>query len=169
MIKVKAILAEARSIQEEINSFPGVSRPKAGYILPELEQVVTDKKLFETVAKLFQDGHHAKAVQQAFVYLNNLVKRQTRNTADGAKLMNAVFSPNNPTLTLNALSNQSEIDEQTGYMQIMAGVMTGIRNPRVHEHDWEDTEERALQLLSLANHLVIRVKACKSSKTASTT
>lgn len=42
-------------------------------------------------------------------------------------------------------------------MQIFAGCMTGIRNPRAHDADWEDTEQRALQLLVFANHLIERV------------
>ena len=42
-------------------------------------------------------------------------------------------------------------------MQILAGCMTGIRNPRAHETDWEDTKQRALQLLIFANHLIERV------------
>ena len=51
----------------------------------------------------------------------------------------------------------SEQNEQSGYMQILAGCMVGIRNPRAHDSDWEDTEERSLQLLSFANHLMERI------------
>lgn len=72
--------------------------------------------------------------------------------------MQKVFSADKPLLKINAGETQSEIDEQKGYLQIFAGCMTGIRNPRAHESDWEDSEERALELLTLANHLVIRVR-----------
>ncbi|PZN08175.1 MAG: hypothetical protein DIU69_10450 [Bacillota bacterium] len=58
---------------------------------------------------------------------------------------------------------ESERDEQLGYMEIFSGCMTGIRNPRAHEHDWEDSERRALELLTLANHLVERVLAATKS------
>jgi uncharacterized protein (TIGR02391 family) len=167
MKEIKHILEQSQLLQKEVNRLQGVSKPKFKHGLPELEQVVTDSALYKSVAKLFRDGHHAEAVKKAFVYLNNLIKRQTNSKADGVGLMRSTFSPKNPTLILNALSNQSEQDEQLGYMEIMAGVMTGIRNPRVHEHDWEDTEERALQLLSLANHLVLRVGACTVPNTPS--
>ena len=48
-----------------------------------------------------------------------------------------------------------------GYMEIFSGCMTGIRNPRAHKHDWEDTQHRALQLLIFADHLIERVRNSK--------
>ena len=63
-----------------------------------------------------------------------------------------------PKLKLNSGVTSSEQNEQSGYMQIFAGCMTGIRNPRAHDSDWEDTEDRALQLLMLANHLIERAQ-----------
>ena len=48
-------------------------------------------------------------------------------------------------------------------MQIFSGCMTGIRNPRAHECDWEDSENHALQLLAFANYLVERVENSKKS------
>ena len=75
----------------------------------------------------------------------------------GAKLMQTAFSPNKPLLRLNECVSTSEQNEQSGYMQILAGCMVGIRNPRAHDSDWEDTEERSLQLLSFANHLMERI------------
>jgi hypothetical protein len=54
---------------------------------------------------------------------------------------------------LNAMRSTSERDEQTGYRFIFAGVMTGIRNPRAHEHQLRDDPDVALEMLVLANHL----------------
>jgi uncharacterized protein (TIGR02391 family) len=161
MKQIKNLIAQANALQGEINQLPGIQKPVVmqKHLLPELEQVVTDPELFKTVNDLFSHGHHAEAVKKAFVFLNNLVKTKAgKGRADGADLMRTSFSVNNPSLLINTMNTQSERDEQQGYMDILAGVMTGIRNPRAHEHDWEDTEERALQLLSLANHLVLRVR-----------
>ncbi len=157
---IQQIFAQVQALKKELEQNPGVSRPKADKLT--LELVVTDSELLKVVSKLFNDGHHARAVEEAFKYLNNLVKRKTGESRDGAKLMKEVFSPVNPKLKLNSLVTRSEEDEQLGYMEIMAGVMTGIRNPRAHEHDWEDSESHALQLLSWANHLVEKVKNAKS-------
>ena len=120
------------------------------------------KKSFsiKSVKTLFENGHNTEAVEKAYKFLNNLVKKRTNLTPSrsGADLMRKTFSQKKPILRLNAGVTTSEKDEQRGYMDIFAGVMTGIRNPRSHEDEWEDQEYRALQLLMLADHLVDRVK-----------
>lgn len=134
-----------------------------GPVLPEtvdndsstFDEVVDDDELIAASRALFLDGHYASAVLEAFKCLNNYVKQSSGvHDKDGAKLMTHVFSASNPSLALNALSSVSERDEQTGYMQIFAGAMTGVRNPRAHEHGFEDDPTTALELLGLANHLM---------------
>ena len=125
------------------------------------DEVITNRSLRRKTEKLFKDGHHARAVEEAFKLLDNLVKKKAElQNADitGAQLMQKVFSPNKPKLKLNSCVTSTEQNEQQGYMQIFAGCMTGIRNPRAHDSDWEDTEERALQLIILANHLIERTQ-----------
>ena len=75
--------------------------------------------------------------------------------------MRTALSPNKPILMLNANLTEIDTDEQKGYMDIFAGCMTGIRNPRAHDTDLEDEREYALKLLSWADHLVFRVKNAK--------
>lgn len=121
------------------------------------DEMITNGQLRKKTEKLFKDGHHARAVEEAFKLLDNYVKKKAslENTdKTGQSLMQHVFSPNRPILKFNEGQSTSEKDEQTGYMSIYSGCMTGIRNPRAHDSDWEDTEDRALQLLVLANHLI---------------
>lgn len=153
-------------LQEELNTSPALihnifeGSPEQPIRFDLFDSLVTDWELKKTVEKLFRDGHHARAVEEGYKFLDNLVKRTagTESSLTGSKLMTTVFSPGNPILRVNSGVTMSEEDEQKGYMQILSGCMTGIRNPRAHEHEWEDTEFRALQLLSLANHLVQRVR-----------
>lgn len=136
------------------------------------DDFVTDKELRLASRSLFEGGHYSQAVFEAFKFLNNLVKKRSKVSDDGASLVFRVFPTKAPVLRLNSLSNQSELDEQTGYQQILAGTMTGVRNPRGHEPGNLDTREAATELLSLANHLVrkvrkaTKVKATKKGSTA---
>lgn len=119
------------------------------------DRIITSRELIDVSRKMFADGHYATAVEKAFVCLNNRVKEKSElNNKDGADLMWTAFSANSPVLSFNSLQSQSDKDEQQGYMQIFAGAMIGIRNPRVHEHSLEDDPEVALELLALANHLM---------------
>jgi uncharacterized protein (TIGR02391 family) len=102
-------------------------------------------------------GHYADAVEAAFKELNTVVKEMVRKKTgqeyDGASLMMKAFSPNAPVLVaLDDLSTESGNNIQQGYMQIFAGAMTGIRNPKAHEN-LTITKERAIHLLFLASLL----------------
>ena len=116
---------------------------------------VTDGKLRELCRDLFTAGHYTLAVEQAFKYVNNMVKEKSGVTEkDGTDLMFNVFSDKSPVLMLNSLQSLSDKNEQEGYMHIYAGVMKGIRNPRAHQHETLDSSQDALERISLANHLV---------------
>lgn len=158
------LITSVKAIKSELDENSGVmsSAPmeeKESIPPKKYETFVTDHELRKVTQKLFVDGHHARAVEEAYKFLNKLVKKLSGvKQLDGSSLMKQVFSLKTPILKLNAGTNQSEQDEQLGYMEILSGCMTGIRNPRAHEYEWEDSEERALQLLAMANHLIERVK-----------
>lgn len=117
--------------------------------------------LRSTTRKLFVDRHYARAVEEAYKYLNNMVKAKSGLSIDGKSLMDKAFSLNNPVLRINRLRSESEKDEQLGYMLIFGGCMTGIRNPRAHEHEIWDSPDRALEMLVLAKHLACVVDKSK--------
>lgn len=158
---MKDYVLKAKMLNKELRSLLGNTTDQA--LQPPTEDrfdyFVTDIELSKKTKKLFYDGHHARAVEEAFKYLDNIVQKLSKlKSQTGSSLMKTVFSANNPKIMLNSGISRSEKDEQLGYMEIYSGVMIGIRNPRAHDSDWEDSEERAIQLLSLANHLIIKVK-----------
>lgn len=160
-------LAIAKGLHNDLVAL-GVSEPKTSHADTLYDEVVTNKSLRKKTEKLFKDGHHARSVEEAYKVLDNLVKKKADLAATdltGSSLMQKVFSANKPILKLNEGVSTSEQNEQAGYMQILSGCMTGIRNPRAHEADWEDTEQHALQLLALANHLMERVQLAEKVAT----
>ena len=149
----KQLLHLADLIQKKISDVGFVPKADSEDIMALYNKMVTNKILRDTTLQLFSEGHYALAVEEAYKCLNNLVKSRTGLTADGADLMRNTFTPRNPVLALNSLKTDSQRDQQLGYMDIFAGCMTGIRNPRVHEHLYLDEPQVALEILSLANHL----------------
>lgn len=126
--------------------------------------LVTNQSLRQASASLFRDGHYARAVEEAFKCLNSTVRQKSKLAdRDGADLMRTALSPNGPILKLNAGSSQSEANEQRGYMDIYAGAMIGIRNPRAHDHELTDEPEAALEMIVLANHLMRKLDSTQAS------
>jgi uncharacterized protein (TIGR02391 family) len=105
-------------------------------------------------------GHRADAVEAALKHVNAILKERvlklTGKELDGADLMNVAFSPKNPVLLLGDLGTLSGRSMQQGYMQIFAGAMTGVRNPKAHAILDVD-ETRATHLLFLASLLRYKV------------
>lgn len=164
----KQVLLAASAIQEDARQLVEATRQLAFSPVTEAPEdlvlydaLITDGTLRETTRQLFINGHFALAVEEAFKCVNNTVKERSRLTNDGADLMRIAFSPRNPALRLNELKTESQRNQQQGYMDIFAGCMVGIRNPRAHEHRYLDEPRIALEMLSLANHLLRLVRGAK--------
>ena len=88
--------------------------------------------------------------------LNNEVKSIVRSRSgqemDGATLMHAAFSLKNPIIVLADLSTQTGKDQQQGYMELFAGAMSAVRNPKAHDNV-TIAPERAIHFLFLASML----------------
>jgi len=113
-------------------------------------------KVRQVAQQRFKDGHNADAVEAALKALNNEVKAIFRSRGgsdlDGPNLMHTAFSPNNPKIVLADLGSQSGKDMQQGYMELFAGAMSAVRNPKAHDNV-TITPERALHFLFLASML----------------
>lgn len=161
----------AKSIQKtarDLNLEPSWNQKEDTHVVL-FDQIVTDTTLRETTRQLFLDGHYALAVEEAYKCVNNAVKSRSGYSADGAGLMKTAFSPKKPILKLNALKTESQQNQQLGYMEIFAGCMTGIRNPRAHEHRYLDEQNVALELLAFANHLLRMVNNAKKTRKSNAT
>ena len=129
------------------------------------DELITDPDLRQVCRRPFADGYYSYSVELAYRCLNNAVKGKSGLTeADGVNLMRNAFSANNPVLRLNGLRTTTEKDEQRGYMELYAGAMAGIRNPRAHELNFVDPPDVALELLVIANHLMRNLRHSTLSK-----
>lgn len=106
------------------------------------------------------NNFYADAVESAFKHVNtrvkDIVEAQTGEELDGASLMRKAFSPNNPIINIGAGSSHSGGDIQKGYMDIFAGAMTGIRNPKAHGNETISKED-AYRKLILASMLMYKI------------
>jgi uncharacterized protein (TIGR02391 family) len=161
MADTEAIMRTARRLQLEINKQGMAQQPPPSDFAARKEDaarlydvLIDSKELRSVTRRLFVDQHYARAVEEAYKCINNTVKARSGLSADGQDLMNQAFSIKNPVLKLNNLRTESERNEQLGYMHSLGGCMTGIRNPRAHEHQLWDSPHVALELLTWANHLM---------------
>ncbi len=121
--------------------------------------------------KLYEDGHFANAAGDAFIEINDRVKRlfqivkpNEANIPDGQTAMNTVFSDNNPLVEFCDRSTDTGRNIQKGYMQMLAGAMSALRNPKAHSNI-TITAEDAMRRLVYASMLMYKIdEAVKYSK-----
>ena len=115
------------------------------------------KIIIQVAKKKFEDEHYADAVESACKEVNScvqtIVKHITGGEKDGASLMYHAFSLKKPIITLDDLSTQSGKDVQLGYMQLFAGTMIGVRNPKAHANI-EIDRRRAVHFIFLTSLLM---------------
>lgn len=122
------------------------------------EKLFIERKMHPSIVfvskRLFCDGYYSQAIFESCKLLNKRVQKLSGSTSDGKALMFEVFNiTNNPKLKFNAFANQSDKDEQEGFMHIFAGVMHGIRNPKGHEIINLKDPYKALEYLSMISLL----------------
>jgi uncharacterized protein (TIGR02391 family) len=109
-------------------------------------------EIARAASQLYHDGHYSTAVEHAVKALNDLVRLRSKLELDGMPLMQRALSPNNPIIKFNDLANQSDKDEQTGFMMMFGGAVAGLRNPRAHGFIHDDPE-RALEFIAFVSLL----------------
>lgn len=127
-------------------------------------KVITEPEILEVSKDLFQSGFYNQAVCEAFKALDKYIQSKTKiHSASGTKLMNDTFSPIAPGLVWSERTSTSEIDEQKGYHFLFSGAFTGIRNPATHEIDWISDHTNALDAVLVAQHLLRKAKAARTT------
>lgn len=104
----------------------------------------------------FVTKHYADAVEAALKVVAQQVRARTGLTVDGADLMHQAFSPNRPYLVFQDPIPDTQRSMQQGYMQVFAGAMTGIRNPKAHGVITLD-RRRTIHFLFLASLLADKI------------
>ncbi len=159
---VEDIISVLRSAITRIKRNPELISEKAENPSKQIDQVWA--LLHPTVVALakprFVAGHYADAVEAVLKELNSVVKHIHRNVAeeelDGAPLMRKAFTPNKPTIILDDLNTESGRNIQQGHMDLFAGAMIGVRNPKAHGNV-VITPERALHHFFLASLLFCKL------------
>jgi uncharacterized protein (TIGR02391 family) len=142
----KAQDAEEEAESKTLKAYEGLD------LHPEIARAAND---------LYRDGHYANAIEDAVKALNAFVRlRSGIEDRDGTSLMEFVFNPKNPFLVFNDLKDDSDRDEQKGFMMMLSGAVAGLRNPRAHRLV-KDDPERALEFIAYVSLLAKLVDDAK--------
>lgn len=105
----------------------------------------------------YQAGQYRDAVFNSIVAVFDLIRQRTGLDLDGSNLITEAFGLERGALIFSDLETESGRNDQKGFIQILNGAYTGIRNPKAHslKHDLDKIE--AAQYLIFASLLARRV------------
>jgi len=111
--------------------------------------------------ELLQDNYF-HAVFEACKGLAKRIRNLSGVQADGATLIDKVFSIEKPILKINLLQTETERSEHKGFALLLKGCFAAIRNPLAHEPKmlWKG-EDDAADYLSLISLLHRKLDDCK--------
>lgn len=140
--------------QQTQSNKPKVEDEKWQYIHPMIQKASK---------QLYLDGHYANAAEDAFIEINDRVKKLFMivkpgcKVPDGGDAMNQVFSANNPLVSFCDQSTDTGINKQKGYMQMLAGAMSALRNPKAHSNNEKLSAEESYRRLATASMLMYAI------------
>jgi uncharacterized protein (TIGR02391 family) len=142
----------ATAIERLTEKLTDADDDRADGVLRAYQGLDLHPEIARAASKLYQEGHYSTAVEHAVKALNGLVRLRSKLELDGTKLMQQAFSLTKPILKFNALANDSDRDEQQGFMMMFCGAVAGLRNPRAHGFIHDDPE-RALEFIAYVSLL----------------
>ncbi|MFO0031987.1 MAG: TIGR02391 family protein [Cyanobacteriota bacterium] len=105
----------------------------------------------------FKEGRMRDAVLDSLITVYDLIRERTSLSLDGPNLIDQAFSLANPRLIISSLETESGRNEQKGFMDLMKGAYTGIRNPNSHSLQGELDSKTAAHYLVLSSLLATKV------------
>ncbi|ABX07913.1 conserved hypothetical protein (plasmid) [Herpetosiphon aurantiacus DSM 785] len=105
-------------------------------------------RVVERATLLWQIGEYDTALSQVCIELDNAVKAKSGLKEDGTTLMRTAFSPKKTRLAIDP-----RFGNQQGFMDLFAGVMDAIRNPRAHHHKSNLSADEAIEWLAFLSAL----------------
>ncbi|MEQ1917189.1 MAG: TIGR02391 family protein [Gallionella sp.] len=101
-------------------------------------------------AELLEENYF-HAVLEAVKGIAERIRQLSCLNADGAELVNQVFSTKSPVLAINSLQTETEISEQKGIANLLVGLFGAIRNPTAHAPKviWAMPEQDAIDVFAL--------------------
>lgn len=154
-----------------------MSREEADYILTQLHRLrryllarandstlqYLHPKIDRVSNKLYLEGNYAEASENAFKEIASRVRKlfliinpAQQPPSSDSTLMTTVFSVDNPMLHFCDTTNETGKNIQKGYMLILSGAMSSLRNPNAHANEKISKDDCSRQLI-FASHLMYKI------------
>ncbi|ODS86016.1 MAG: TIGR02391 family protein [Chryseobacterium sp. SCN 40-13] len=123
---------------------------RASRFRKKLEQRETHYRIYEFCNAELLNENYFHSVFEAVKSVFEVIRMKSGLSVDGNLLIEQAFSINNPLIQINSLSNETEISEHRGFVNLLKGVTGMFRNTTAHapKITWQMSEIDALDILT---------------------
>ena len=123
---------------------------RASHFRKKLEQRETHYRIYEFCNAELLNENYFHSVFEAVKSVFEVIRMKSGLSVDGNQLIEQAFSINNPLIQINSLSNETEISEHRGFVNLLKGVTGMFRNTTAHapKITWQMSEIDALDILT---------------------
>lgn len=114
-------------------------------------------KIKDASKQLFLDGYYHQAIEASCKAITQYIRDESKLVIDGVDLINTTFSPKKPILAFSDLSTETLENEQKGFMEMLRGFITGVRNPLAHNPAKPEDPQKAFEYLVMASLFCRRI------------
>ncbi len=137
------------------NNHTGERDYPLGYTNMNIEKYIKPE-IWKYISQSYESENYSDAIKDAMAVITELLRDKTGLDGDGRKLVGKAlgFDKNKqPRIRINKLQTETERNIQIGLREILSGMYSLIRNPRVHEKV-EDTQDTADAIIIFIDYLV---------------
>ena len=109
----------------------------------------------------YEAGHFREAVLNAVMAVFDLLRQRTGLDLDGTNLITESLSVQRPKLKMANLDTQSGRNIQVGFIDMLKGAYTGVRNPKAHSLATDLNAINAAQYLVFASLLARKISTAE--------
>lgn len=123
---------------------------RASRFRKKLEQRETHYRIYEFCNAELLNENYFHSVFEAVKSVFEVIRMKSGLSVDGNLLIEQAFSINNPLIQINSLSNETEISEHRGFVNLLKGVTGMFRNTTAHapKITWQMSVIDALDILT---------------------
>jgi uncharacterized protein (TIGR02391 family) len=126
----------------------------------DIERII-DTELWDAISSNYNVGKYTNSIIDAMLFLSNMLRDKANLEDDGVKLINNIFTKQNPKIKVTRLETETDRNIQDGIAYILRGLYQSIRNPRHHEKI-EDDEVTAKEIILFIDYLLRIIEKSKA-------
>jgi uncharacterized protein (TIGR02391 family) len=134
------------------------------FVMPTNIETQINPEFWLAIANSYQAENYTDAIKDAMSVVTETLRDKSGLDGDGTELVGKALGfgkDNSPRIRINKLQTETEKNIQIGLQEILRGLYSLVRNPRIHEKV-DDSKKTADTIITFIDYLLGFLVVCQS-------